>query len=75
MPKPTRVLPVPPTGWNVHIEDTLDAFVTYFNFDSGASQRMTDLAGELVARQWYPLAVRARCTLTVEGSYSPLIQP
>ncbi len=58
-----------------HLKDTLDKLVQHFNYDSDASDRMTVLAFELADRSWYPLPIRARCTLTTEGTIRPLISP
>ncbi len=43
----------------------------YFNFHTEG--RFAGIDIEMKERQWYPLPLRARCTLTVEGSIDPLV--
>ena len=73
MIRPGRTLA--PFNRATHIRETLLEIVDYFGYDADAPGRMPELAVELSSRAWYPLPVRARCTLTVEGAMYPLIGP
>ncbi len=64
-----------PANQQVHILETLLKVTANYDYDAGASARMAIFAGELADRNWYPLPIRARCTLTTEGAIRPLISP
>ncbi len=73
---PGRLLATPSlSNWRNHIGDTLQTFVTAYDFDNQAIPRMNTLRNKLADEMWFPIPIRARCTLTVEGAVSPLISP
>ncbi len=74
MVRPVRLLTHAP-NWELHIRDTLLKLAEHYSYDDEASVRMGILAFELADRNWYPLPIRARCTLTTEGTIRPLISP
>ncbi len=42
-------------------------------YDFSSESRSANIHNILIDRRWYPLPLRARCTLTVEGSLDPLV--
>jgi hypothetical protein len=81
-PHPERVVPLPaqalaPIDDRVgHLRWTIFRIFNRFAFPtSGQLIIANELAGQLATRTWYILPVRARCTLTVEGSPQRLMGP
>jgi len=56
-----------------HTINTMEAFHSFYdyNFNYPVGQ-MTQIAQEFYDNVWYPIPIRARCTLTVEGAQLPL---
>jgi hypothetical protein len=46
-----------------------------FGYSAAAQARQGQIASGLAARAWYPVPVRARCTLTTEGAMYPMTGP
>ena len=46
-----------------------------FGYSSAAQSRLGQIVSGLVERQWYPVPIRARCTLTAEGAMYPMAGP
>jgi hypothetical protein len=46
-----------------------------FGYSAAAHSRLDLIAAGLAERAWYPVPVRARCTLTAEGAMYPLTGP
>lgn len=69
---PVRSLPSP-EAYGASIPEALGAIFSHFEFASASRQRQAELAQALQDRGWYPLPVRGRCTLTVEGSPVPML--
>jgi len=70
MPMPTTSLPA-----MLRYTDSVNTLVnrTLVVFKYPAASVGANIQGVFNARQWYPLPLRARCTLTVEGSIDPLV--
>ena len=64
---PTRVLPEP-GRYSSSVEEAIREMFDEFGYSVESIGREGDLAVQLADRVWYPLPIRARCTLTVEGS-------
>jgi hypothetical protein len=64
---PTRVLPEP-GRYSSSMEEAIREMFDEFGYSVESIGREGDLAVQLADRVWYPLPIRARCTLTVEGS-------
>jgi len=73
MVTPTRVLPRP--NWGALFNLAMNRIFQEFGYPSVASWATGTIADGLAARSWFPIPVRARCTLTVEGSVYPLTGP
>jgi hypothetical protein len=46
-----------------------------FDYSAGAWTRIGDLVDGFASRAWYPVPIRARCTLTTEGAMYPMTGP
>jgi len=68
---PTRVLPEP-GRYSFSMEEAIREMFDEFGYSVESMGRAAYLADELKKRTWYSLPIRARCTLTVEGSLYPL---
>ncbi len=69
---PTRVLPV--EGQYVSSRGVaVNEIFLRFGYSGASLARILPLLGRLQAKGWYPLPIRARCTLTVAGSTGPMI--
>ena len=69
---PTRVLPSP-GQYASSMRQAVESVLLEFGYSDESIGRADGLVAELEDRAWYPLPIRARCTLTVEGSPYPLI--
>ncbi len=69
---PVRSLPSM-ESYGASIGEAVAAIFSRFEFPLASRERQTDLARALQERGWYPLPVRGRCTLTVEGSSAPML--
>lgn len=70
---PVRTLPSQ-EAYGASILEAVAAIFSHFEFSSVSRGRQAELAQTLQERGWYPLPVRARCTLTVEGSPVPMVR-
>ena len=70
---PTRLLA--PFNRNTAIRQVLQGMANYFDYGNGSMGRMAAMAVYFAQHQVYPLPIRGRCTLTVEGAIRPLIGP
>jgi hypothetical protein len=70
---PTRLLPY--TDWSAQFDAAITAIFQAFGYSSEAESEVSNIADRLAARAWFPVPVRARCTLTVEGAVYPLTGP
>ena len=73
MVRPTRVLA--PLDRNARFILALSRIFEEFGYSAAARSRLGDIAAGLADRGWYPLPVRARCTLTTEGAMYPQSGP
>ena len=73
MVTPTRVLPRP--NWGALFNLAMNRMSQEFGYPLVAGWATGTIADGLAARSWFPIPVRARCTLTVEGSIYPLTGP
>jgi hypothetical protein len=73
MVTPTRVLPRP--NWGALFNLAMNRISQEFGYPAVAGWATGTIADGLAARSWFPIPVRARCTLTVEGSIYPLTGP
>lgn len=69
---PVRSLPSM-KAYGASVTEALAAIFSHFEFSSASRERQAELARALQQRGWYPLPVRGRCTLTVEGSPVPML--
>ena len=46
-----------------------------FGYSTAAQSRLTQIRDGLAERAWFPVPVRARCTLTAEGAMYPMTGP
>ncbi|MEW6441504.1 MAG: TadE family protein [bacterium] len=72
MVKPTQVLPEITSS---SMGEAIERISLEFGYAAPSLARADFLAAQLADRAWYPLPVRARCTLTVEGALNPLFGP
>lgn len=54
---------------------TLRRIFQEFGYSGVTQSRLDDIRDALVERAWFPVPVRARCTLTTEGAMYPLTGP
>ena len=73
MVTPTRVLPLP--NWGALFNMAINRMFQEFGYPSVANWATGTIADGLAARSWFPIPVRARCTLTVEGAVYPMTGP
>lgn len=69
---PVKALPSR-EAYEASIAEAVAAIFNHFEFATASRERLDELARGLQDRGWYPLPVRARCTLTVEGSPVPMV--
>lgn len=69
---PVRSLPSA-EAYGTSITEAVRAIFSHFEFSLASRVRQAELARGLQDRGWYPLPVRGRTTLTVEGSPVPLL--
>ncbi len=53
----------------------LNSIFNTFGYSEASKEQLLTIAEGLAARGWYPVPVRARCTLTTEGAMYPLVGP
>lgn len=70
---PVRALPTR-EAYGASIVEAVGAIFSHFDFASASREREAELAQALHDRGWYPLPIRSRCTLTVEGSPVPMLR-
>ncbi len=70
---PTRALA--PLNRQTRFLLDVDRMFRYFGYGSGSLSRVGAIVDGLASRAWFPIPVRARCTLTVEGAALPLTGP
>jgi hypothetical protein len=73
MVTPTRVLPN--LDWGGQFAAVLPQMFQAFGHSDAAVAQTNAIAQGLASRGWFPIPVRARCTLTVEGALYPLTGP
>jgi hypothetical protein len=54
---------------------TLQRIFQEFGYSAATQSKLNDIRDALVERAWFPVPVRARCTLTTEGAMYPLTGP
>jgi hypothetical protein len=74
MVHPTHTL-APMSGLLGSISDVLDGIFTEFGYSDAALSNVGTIAGGFEERAWFPVPIRARCTLTTEGAMYPLTGP
>jgi hypothetical protein len=67
MVHPTHRL-APMSGLLGSITDVLNAIFGEFGYSAAALANVGTIAGGFADRAWFPVPIRARCTLTTEGS-------
>jgi len=74
MVRPTHTL-APMSGLLGSITDVLTAIFDEFGYSQAAIANVGTIAGRFADRAWFPVPVRARCTLTTEGSMYRMTSP
>jgi hypothetical protein len=70
MKHPTRGLP-PIARYESSVSQMVNRVMNVYDFSD--ESRSANIDAVMTDRQWYPLPLRARCTLTTEGSLVPLV--